>query len=150
MASYHKVQWEECHCLLLALIMECLIPHYQQSLTGDHRSIGSLKLEKTTTDPSPHAHKPCPLVSHLVCYWMPPRMVIPTTSLGSLFQFLIALSFFLISNQNFPWQNLRPLPIVATTSLFLQWRLWFSWRRVSFSPTSTIRPREVLRVSDYL
>ena len=40
-----------------------------------------------------------------------------TTSLGNLFQCLITLSvqkFFLISNLNLPWCNLRPLPLIAS------------------------------------
>ncbi|KAK4829606.1 hypothetical protein QYF61_005706, partial [Mycteria americana] len=40
-----------------------------------------------------------------------------TTSLGSLFQCLITLSgkkFFLISNLNLPWRNLRPFPLVLS------------------------------------
>ena len=40
-----------------------------------------------------------------------------TTSLGSLFQCLTTVSvkkFFLISNLNFPWHNLRPLPLILS------------------------------------
>jgi len=42
-----------------------------------------------------------------------------TTSLGSLFQCFTTLSvkkFFLISNLNLPWCNLRPFPLLTTTS----------------------------------
>ena len=43
-----------------------------------------------------------------------------TTSLSSLFQCLTTLSvkkFFLISNLNLPWHNLRPLPLVLSLGL---------------------------------
>jgi len=46
-----------------------------------------------------------------------------STALGSLVQCLTALSvkkFFLISNLNLPWHNLRPLPLVLSRCLCKQ------------------------------
>ena len=42
-----------------------------------------------------------------------------TTSLGSLFQCITTLleKFFLISNLNFPWHNLKPFPLILSLLL---------------------------------
>ena len=58
--------------------------------------------------------KPCPEVPHLHVFLNTSR---DGDSLGSLFQCLTTLSvkkFFLISNLNLPWQNLRPLPLILS------------------------------------
>ena len=60
-----------------------------------------------------------------------------TTSLGSLVQCLTTLSvkkFFLISNPNLPWRNLRPLPLIlwlvtwqkrpTPTRYVSSWQIW--------------------------
>ena len=47
-----------------------------------------------------------------------------TTALGSLFQCLTTLSvkkFFLISNLNLPWCNLKPFPLVLSLATSIEW-----------------------------
>ena len=97
---------------------------------GMYRIIESLRLEETSKIKSNHQPsatvpaKPCPEVQYLRVFWTTDGDF--TTSLGSLFQCLTTLSvekFFLISNLNLPWHNLRPLPLVLLYLRALKW--WF-------------------------
>ena len=89
----------------------------------NHGIIGSLRLEKTSKimksnqQPSP----PCPLTMSLsaisLCFLKTFGVGDCSTSLGSLCQWLTAPSekkFFLISNMNLPWPNLKPFHLVLS------------------------------------
>ena len=96
----------------------------------DHRIIESPNLEKTSKITSltihllpifPHWTMSLGTTSRHMCVLHTSRDGDSTTSLGSPFQCLITLlekKFFLISNWNLPWCNLRPFPLVL---LLVMW-----------------------------
>ena len=76
-----------------------------------------LRSHSPATNPCP----PCPLTTSLSATFAPflntSMSSDSTTSLGRLFQHLTTLpenKFFLISNPNLPWHNLRPFPLILS------------------------------------
>ena len=89
-----------------------------------------------------------------------------TTSLRSLFQCLTTLSvkkFFLISNLNLPWCNLRPFPLILSpvtsekrpTPLYIPFRYWkrtirslFDWSQLLYC--SILLPSKLLLLGHFI
>ena len=111
-------------------------------------NVESLRLEKTTKIIQFNCQvittvltEPCPSVPHLSSSWKAPGMVgDSTTSLDGLFQHTTTLSeknFFLISNLNLSWCNLRPLLLVLSV---------VTWKK---KPTPTLLHKTELLFSLY-
>jgi len=99
------------------LMLTCSV----STLRPIHRIIKSLRLEKTSKNPQPKCSPPPPCclrpsVPHLHGSGIPPGTVTPPLP-GQLCHCITTLSekfFFLISNPNLPWHNLRPFLLVLS------------------------------------
>ena len=102
-------------------------------------NVESLRLEKTTKIIQFNCQiittvltEPCLSVPHLSSSWKAPGMVgDSTTSLDGLFQHTTTLSeknFFLISNLNLSWCNLRPLLLVLSVVTWKRGWCLTSWK----------------------
>jgi len=113
--------WMYVHSLLESLFWKCVFPPTSPTLHGlwGETTEGWKKTSKIFKYNHPPntamSAKPYPKVPHLHVFFNTSRDHDSTTSLASLFQCLNTLpikKFFLISNLNLPWHNLRPLSLV--------------------------------------
>ncbi|KAK4825788.1 hypothetical protein QYF61_002372 [Mycteria americana] len=121
MGEIFKVQRYQCQNKLCHLIIALdqgpltveITVHLKKRDEGWKRPLRSSSPIIILTLPSPPLNHSLSTTS--TCLLNTSREGDSTTSLGSLFQGLATLSvkkFFLISNLNFPWRNLRPSPLV--------------------------------------
>jgi len=98
----------------------CLYPRISEHWGWIHRIVELLRLERPLrpSGPSHQPTPPCPLTTHCHIHavprgqWLHQRLRQPVHSLTT----LLERKFFLISNLNLPWCNLRPFPLVLSVS----------------------------------
>ena len=98
-SPFHSI-WEMNHRIIESWVGKDLWNHQVQPSTQHHHSYKTISRSTTSTH-----------------FLNTSRDGDSTTFLGSLFQCLTTLSvkkFFLISNLNLPWCNLRPLPLILS------------------------------------
>ena len=119
--KHSSKKFKEVDRLTKLLFLQVCFPS-KWGVLANHRIVG-WKRPLRSSSPTVHPTTPC-LLNHniLKChiymfFWNTSRDRDSTTPLGSRFQCLTTLSvekFFLISNLNLPWHNLKPLPLILS------------------------------------